>query len=144
MTAKKPISLALFFGALVLTACAAQDPVAKPSTQDEVQAVRDFIDVQGLAELSELKSGTNDSWDAIGEYFLVYEGRRETYLVEFDRRCYELNDNSRIVADERWSSDVVRARFDTIRGCRIKNIYALSEEEANEIRNIGESPGSRN
>ena len=38
----------------------------------------------------------------------------------------------------------MRAKFDTIRGCRIAAIYALDEAEAAELKNIGEAPGSRN
>jgi len=128
----------------LLVACAGQDPAVEQSRQDAVQAVRDFIDVRGLEELTELRSSTSDTWEPIEEHFLIYKGRRATYLVEFAHQCRELNDNTRIVADERWSANTVRARFDTIRGCRIGRIFALTEEEVAELENIGESPGSRN
>lgn len=130
--------------ALFLTACASQDEQAEESTQDVSQAVRDFIALRGLEELDALKSGTNDSWQQLDDRFIVYSGRRETYLVEFGRRCHELNDNTRITPDERWDANRVRARFDTIRGCRIAKIYGLTEAEVAEIENIGEAPGSRN
>lgn len=127
-----------------LTACAAQEEQA--STQDATQAVRDFIEVRQLEELDSLRSGSNDSWQQIGddERFILYEGRRDTYLVEFVRRCYELNDNTRITADKRWDASVIRARFDTLRGCRIAKIYALSEAELSELENIGDAPGENN
>jgi hypothetical protein len=137
-------AFSLVAGLALLAACAAQDRAPEPSRQDIVQAVRDFIDVRDLVEIDELKTSTRDSWDPIDEYFLIYKGRRDTYLVEFNRRCYELNDNTRIVADRRYSTTEIRARFDTIRGCRIDKIYALTPEEATELENIGESPGSRN
>jgi hypothetical protein len=60
------------------------------------------------------------------------------------RRCHELKDNTRITPDKRWDTNIVRAKFDTIRGCRIAAIYALDEAEAAELKNIGEAPGSRN
>jgi hypothetical protein len=100
--------------------------------------------VRELEELDAMKSGTNDSWRAIGDMFVIYSGRRDEYLVEFARRCYELRDNSRITPDKRWDSNQVRAKFDTIRGCRIAHIYALDEAEVAELENIGEAPGSRN
>ena len=137
------VTLGLLVCAL-LAACAGQDPAVEQNRQDAVQAVRDFIDVRGLAELTELKSSTSDTWEPIEAHFLIYKGRRATYLVEFAHQCYEINDNSRIVADERWSANTVRARFESIRGCRIGRIFALTEEEATELENIGESPGSRN
>jgi len=128
----------------VLASCAGQDPAEEQVRQDVVQAVRDFIDVRGLEELRELKSDLGDSWEPIDEYFVIYKGRRDTYLVEFTRRCYEISDNRRIVPDVRRSTNTVSARFDTIRGCRIARIFALTDAEVTELENIGESPGSRN
>lgn len=127
-----------------LAACATQDEQAEQSTQDTAQAVRDFIAVRGLEELPKLRSSGQDRWTSIKDEFLIYEGRREVYLVQFYRRCYELSDNTRIVPDQRWDGNVVHARSDTIRGCRIEKIYALTEAEAAELEQIGESPGSRN
>ena len=125
--------------ALVLGACAGQDE--RPSSQDITQAISDFIEVRDLEELDALRSGSNDSWRQLSDRFILYEGRRDTYLVEFVRRCHELNDNTRITPDKRWDSSTVRARFDTIRGCRIANIYGLAEEEIAELENIGDAPG---
>jgi len=130
--------------AFFLAACASQDERAEESTQDVNQAVRDFIELRGLEELDALRSGTNDSWQQLDDQFIIYDGRRETYLVEFGRRCYELNDNTRITPDKRWDTNTVRAKFDTIRGCRIAKIYGLTEAEVAELENIGEAPGSRN
>jgi len=134
----------LLIAAALLAACAAQDEQKAKSTQDAVQAVRDFIEVRDLEKLDKMPSTSSDSWDAIGGRFLIYKGRRGAYLVEFSRRCYELEDNTRIVADKRWDSHNIRSRFDTIRGCRIHQIYGLTEGEAAELENIGEAPGSRN
>jgi len=130
--------------AFCLAACASQDEQAEQSTQDVNQAVRDFIELRELEELDAMKSGTNDGWKQLDDQFIVYSGRREIYLVEFTRRCHELNDNTRIIPDKRWDSNTVRARFDTIRGCRIAKIYELGEAEVAELKNIGEAPGSRN
>lgn len=138
----KGITLVLV--AALLAACATQDEAAEQSTQDMTQAVRDFIAVRDLQDVDKMSTSSNDSWDALDDRFLLYEGRRETHLVEFNRRCWELEDNSRIVADERWSGSYIRARFDTIRGCRIDRIYALAEHEAVELKSIGEAVGSRN
>ena len=130
--------------AFCLAACASQDEQAEQSTQDVNQAVRDFIELRELEELDALKSGSNDGWQQLDDRFIIYNGRREVYLVEFSRRCHELNDNTRIIPDKRWDSNTVRARFDTIRGCRIAKIYELGEAEVAELKNIGEAPGSRN
>lgn len=144
MKAETTRAVMLLFAAVLVAACATQDEKTHTSTQDQVQAVRDFIDVRELAELDKMPTSNSDSWTAIGERFLIYEGRRATYLVEFSRRCFELGDNTRIVADKRWDANNIRSRFDTIRGCRIHQIYALTEAEVAELENIGEAPGSRN
>ena len=127
-----------------LAACAGQDSKEPSEADKAVQAVRDLIEVRGLQEVDHMRSSGRDSWESIDNWFLIYKTRRDTYLVEFDRRCWELDDDARIVADERWDSNKVRARFDTIRGCRIGKIYALNEEDVAEVKNIGEAPGERN
>lgn len=128
----------------VLSACAAQDEQAEPRDEPVTDAIRDFIDVRQLEETDSIATGSNDGWTILNERFILYNGRRDTYLVEFVRRCYELNDNTRITPDRRWDNNYIRARFDTIRGCRIAHIYPLSEAEQAELENIGEAPGSRN
>lgn len=124
----------------MLAACAAQEV---EETQDEEQAVRDFIAVRELAELDKMRTTDRDGWEVLDLHFLLYKTRRKHYLVEFVRACYELRENE-IVADERWDANTVRARFDTIRGCRVDKIYALTEADVVELQQLGESPGSRN
>ena len=132
--------LAIMILAMLLSACAAQEEIA---TQDEEQAVRDYILVRGLPEVKEIRSTSDDSWDELDAHFIIYETRRDAYLVEFMRACFELSD-SNIVADKRWNLNTIDARFDTIRGCRIDKIYALTESDLAELKTLGESPGSRN
>lgn len=135
---------ALMIALVLLTACASQDTERQQAVDEAVQAVRDFIEVRGLDEVAKMPSGSRDSWESIENHFLIYEGRRDSYLVEFNRRCYELDDNTRIIADERREAGTIRSRFDTIRGCRIHRLYALTADEAEELRNLGEAPGERN
>jgi hypothetical protein len=123
-----------------LCACAAQDPVV---TQDPKQAVLDLIEVQELVETDQIKTSNKDHWDQIDQNFLLYEANKKVYLIEFARRCYEL-DEYPVVADIRKGGNAMHAGFDTLRGCRIARIFALTEGEAAELKAIGESPGSRN
>lgn len=125
---------------LVLAACASQEEVI---TKDVEQAVRDFIDVRELQSVTEIPNANQDSWEAIDQNFILYKTRKQTYLVEFVRRCREL-DQHPVVPDVRTTPNKIYTRFETIRGCRIANAFALSEGELAEIEAIGESPGSRN
>lgn len=135
---------ALFLATVWLAGCATQEQVEEQSTQDAAQAIRDFIGVRELQEVDKISTSFNDGWTELDQNFLLYKGRRGTHLVEFVRRCYELADNTRIVADERRSGSYIYARYDTIRGCRIHRIYALAEHEIVELESIGEAVGSRN
>ena len=122
---------------LALAGCA----TSKPTVDKE--AVDDFIAVRGLESVDSIRTDSSDSWNDINLQNLIYDGRRDSYLIVFSRPCYELRD-TRITPDRRYESNVIRARFDTIRGCRIDSIYALSEADEVELRQLGEAPGSRN
>ena len=124
----------------LLSACAAQD---ETPTQDTEQAVRDFIDVRELAEADTMRTSNRDGWQKIDQNFIIYETSKETYLLEFVRSCLEL-DQYPVVPDERRSGNLVRARYDTVRGCRIAKLFPVTEGEVAELKAIGESPGSRN
>jgi hypothetical protein len=130
----------LVASALLLAACAAQE---ETSSKDKEQAIRDYIVVAGLAEQEKMRNSSDDRWSELEPSFIIYKTRRGAFLVEFSRPCYELAENI-VVADERWDRHTIRARFDTIRGCRIDRIFALTEGDVAELENIGESPGSRN
>ena len=123
--------------ALVLGACA----TARPQIDEE--AVEDFISVRGLEQLDRIRTDTSEGYYELNEYFVIYQTRRGDYLFEFARRCWELDDR-RIRPDERWDNNTIRARFDTLRGCRIANIYRLTETDAEELKQLGEAPGRRN
>ncbi len=130
----------LIVAIVLLSACAAEQEVR---TQDEEQAVRDYIAVRGLEEVDKLRSGSADRWEEIEAHFVIYKTRRHAFLIEFFRACYELS-GSVVVADERRESNTIRARFDTLRGCRIDKIFALTEADVAELKSLGEIAGSRN
>ncbi len=125
---------------MLLSGCATQE---RAVTQDEEQAIRDYILVRGLEEVNRIRSSNRDSWDELDEYFIIYDTRRNTYLVEFNRACYELNEN-RVTPDLRREANTIRARSDTIRGCQVDKIFALTEADVAELKSLGELPGSRN
>ncbi len=126
--------------AMLVSGCATQE---RAVTQDEEQAIRDYILVRGLEEVDRMRSSNSDSWDELDEYFIIYDTRRNTYLVEFNRACHELNEN-RVTPDLRREANTIRARSDTIRGCRIDKIFGLTEADVAELKSLGETPGSRN
>ncbi len=119
--------------AAFLYACAPAQP------RPESQAVRDYIAVAELEEVDRIRTSMIGQADykVINEEFIVFETRDDNFLVEFRRRCYELLDDTRIPPDIRRDSNIIRSRFDTIRGCRIDRIYAIDEAQAEELVQLG-------
>lgn len=108
------------------------------------QAVEDFIEVRQLPEAELIHTDNSDGWRVLNNYQLLYTARDGKYLIVFSRICRELTDDRIITPDIRRNGNQIRARFDTIRGCQIGNIYQLSETDALELEQVGEAPGSRN
>lgn len=123
--------------ALVLGACA----TARPKIDKE--AVEDFVSVRGLEEVDKIRTDTRDGYYELNNYYVIYQTGRGDFLFEFSRRCWEL-DEQRVTPDDRWDGNTIRARFDTLRGCRISKIYGLTETDADELKQLGEPPGSHN
>jgi hypothetical protein len=119
--------------AALLAACATSKP------ELEQQAVDDFVAVRGLESVDSIRTESFDNWTDINEHYLIYSARRGEYLIRFARACWEIRDNV-VVPDRRWDASHIQARFDTIRGCRIAEIFALTEADAIELRQLGDPP----
>ena len=120
---------------LILTAgCAAS---RAPAIDD---AVQDFIAVAELTEQEKIRTRGGFRYDELGERYVIVTTEINQYLVQFTRRCHELYEWD-ITPDFRHEANVLRARYDTIRGCRIDRIYEVGEVQAQELMAIGERPG---
>lgn len=125
-----------------LVACASHK-AAESERANKEQAIRDLIAVRGLPETPLIRGTDNGGWTKLERHFVLFSTRRDVYLLEFARACHELDDNE-VTPDLRSQHNTIQARFDTLRGCRIHRIYALTEADAEELSDIGEAPGSRN
>ena len=123
--------------AVLLVACGTQ-----PDPQ-ETEAVRDYIAAADLKKVERIRTPRNMRQDYISDYFVIVEGQRQEHLVEFSRRCADLrrDDWDATMVDTRRNANYMEPKFDTIRGCTIGNIYGLTEDQAKEIRNLGDAPG---
>lgn len=126
-------TLPALMGAL-LVACASQ---TGPTVSD---AVGDFIVVSELQEKDTLKTRDQYSYKYLSERYIILKTRGENYLVQFNRRCRELNEPY-VTPDVRFDSNTLRAGFDTIRGCRIDKMFAVDEAQAEELIYLGTAPG---
>ena len=113
---------------VVVSGCA-----GTPEIPPETQAVRDYVEVGELETVAEIRTRDTDTWSPATEYYAVYKGRDGQFLLEFTRICRALTDNLKITPDRRYDHDAIRGGFDTLRGCRIGNIYPLTEAQVQEI-----------
>lgn len=123
--------------AVLLVGCAAQKESDVSSTID------DFVQVSALEEQDAVRTGGQFAYDYLTERYVILTTRKDKYLVEFHRRCYELKEQD-VTPDIRRDRNVLRAREDTIRGCRIHRLYAIDEGHADELQSLGKALGDKN
>ena len=127
---------------LLLVGCASQ-PSGVPEI-DESGAVDDFVAINELEDVDVARTTNSFDYGYLTDRYVVVTTRRAYYLVQLYGRCPELTDPSADVQpDIRYDAKAIRAGVDTIRGCRIKNIYEIDEAQALELKQIGEAPGER-
>ena len=121
--------------ALILAACETTGQLASQ------QAVEDYVAVSELKDVADVRYRQQLRQRYVNDRFIILENRSGKYLVEFVTRCMELRDNTRITPDIRHEANIIYAKFDTIRGCRIKKIYEINDGQAQEITTLGDAPG---
>ena len=109
----------------------------------EVEAVNDYVVANELKEVAEIRLTRNLSYTYLNDLYVTIPTRRGDYLVQLSRICYELrrNDFTPEMVDQRDNKHVLRARFDTIRGCNIGTIYEVTEAQRKELSALGDAPG---
>lgn len=107
-----------------------------------LQAFEDFIEIGELPESEEIRHRGNLHYEYLNDYFVLMKTRRENFLVRLARRCTELTDPYTVKPDYRREANVIRSRFDTIRGCRIDKIYPLNPGQVEELKALGDVPGA--
>lgn len=118
---------------LSLTACAT-------TPEEEVDAMKDFIEVNDLLEVAAIRSMGNFDQEVLNDYFVMVETTTGNYLLEYYTRCRELEPN-RVKADVRRDARTIYAKSDTFRGCRIKAFYEITLDQVEELRELGKAPG---
>lgn len=126
----------------VLAGCASNR--AEPPA--DVLAIQDYIAVAELPEVDKMRTSRDAGIEKLdNRRYIFLKARRNTYLVEFSRDCWALQDDVRLATDpmtwdQRHDANYLRPGMDTIRGCRIGRAYEVNEGQIEEIRNLGEAP----
>jgi hypothetical protein len=110
--------------AALLAGCGSVPPVAPG-----VEAIRDFIAVAGIEAIDRMRATPRLDFGYVNDYFVSASDGSRHYLVEFRSRCVNLRRPivSPSMYDHRRDARYIRASWDTIRGCRIENIYPVPE-----------------
>lgn len=108
-----------------------------PEISDADQAIGDYVAVGELEEVDSIRTRDRDSFSRLTDNYVVYKSRDGEYLVYFVRPCRELRDPTRVTPDIR-KDNRIRKGFDSLRGCRIDEIYAMTDAQAEEIRNMSD------
>ena len=105
--------------------------------------MRDYIAAAELKQVDEIRQRSQTNYRYVNDYFVTLPSRRGDYLVEFTRQCMDLRrtDFRPEMVDVRESTNMIRAKFDTIRGCRIARIYEITDMQRREIHDLGDAPG---
>ena len=77
----------------------------------------------------------------LNERFVIVSTRREQYLLEYPYPCRDDPMTRRPKPDVRRDSNAIYAGSDTFRGCQIRAIYPITEDQAQELKNMGKAPG---
>jgi len=109
----------------------------------EIEAVRDYVVAAELEEVTEIRMREQLSYTYVNDRFVTIDTRRGDYLLELQRDCWELrrNEFTPEMVDVRDNPNVLRARFDTIRGCRIAKMYEITAAQRAELTALGDAPG---
>jgi len=130
----------LFLASLALVAACA----GAPGIPADTEAVRDYVKVGELGQVDQIRTHGSDAWTPVTRHFAMYKARDGHFLLEFTRVCREMYDNTTITPDRRYDHNVMRRRFDTLRGCRIDGMYPLTEAQVLEIEALVKTAGSGN
>jgi hypothetical protein len=128
-------SIYIVVAMFLLSACATS------SDTHITDAVADFIQVAELLPEESVRTRRGFNYTIVSRRYVVLKSHKDYYLVEFVRDCRELYEQDRVSPDYRYDTNVLRPRFDTIRGCRIAKLYTLDESQAQELESLGDAPG---
>lgn len=120
---------------MLLVAC------ATTGQEERISAVKDFIEVNELEKADSIRTFDRLDQHVLNERFVIVSTRKEQYLLEYPYPCRDDPVTRLPKPDIRRDARTIYAGSDTFRGCQIRALYAISEDQAEELKNMGEAPG---
>ena len=130
---------ASLFVLMFLTAC------ASTGQEERVNAIKDFIEVNELEKTDSIRTFGRDQLQQhiLNERFVIVNSRKDAFLLEYPYPCRDDPLTQRPRPDIRRDANAIYAGSDTFRGCQISALYPITEDQAAELKNIGEAPGEK-
>ena len=126
----------ILFVLIFLSAC------ATTGQEEKITAVTDFIEVNELESVDSIRTFFDHvDQHVLNDRFVIVSTRKEQYLLEYPYPCREDPVTQRPRPDIRRDSTAIYAGSDTFRGCQIRAFYAITEDQAQELKNMGKAPG---
>jgi hypothetical protein len=122
---------------LALGACAS-DPLYVAPAQETIE---DYVIASQLQDVDLIRKTDRDSWQYVNDRYIIYRGRPNEYLIEFSHGCDSLDDNGRLPPIDIIHDHRNIRPTDTIRGCIVDRIYAISSNQRRELRQLGQPAG---
>jgi hypothetical protein len=120
---------------MFLTAC------ATTGQEEQINATKDFVEVNELEKIAKIRTFDRIDQHVLNDRYVILSTRREQYLLEYPYPCRDDPMTRRPRPDIRRDSSAIYAGSDTFRGCQIRALYPITEDQAEELKNIGEAPG---
>lgn len=136
-------SIMLLKGLTILVAALVLGCASTPQDESVIKkndVVDDYIRVAELPEIDAIRKRGELHHTVVTEKYIILNDLKNSYLAVFRQRCRELHE-LKVTPDIRHDMNIVRARFDTYRGCRIQSLYEITEGQAQELLDLGEKSG---
>jgi len=134
------VRLSVLFGVALVAACAGSPEDESALTKNDV--IDDYIKVAQLEEVDSIRYFGRLDHQIISKNYIIINAGNDSYLVTYFSRCHG-DDNHNIKPDIRYDSNVLRARADTYRGCRIMSMYAINQGQKQELLTLGGESGEQ-
>jgi len=133
---KSAITLLVLMGLMI--GCATQEDPRRPpggAGWASAEDLREYLDKVKPEPVYSIRYREPLRWRVLNNYFATVETLDGPHLVELSWECKDLTSNQIYgdMADRRRTRGLLRARADTLRGCRIESFYKLPETKAVEI-----------
>lgn len=129
----------MLLATVLIVGCAQTETTQESSAISKEKSFEDYIEVSELKELGSARTSDQAQYRVVSAEHVIIEDHK-TFVLAKLQRCKKFGGGG-ATHDARHDPNTIRARFDTIRGCRIEALYVLDVGQAEELILLGMAPG---